>query len=84
MNENTDIEDEEIEANYEVNIFKKDTGSYIDFVSFYADDENQAVEMAKKELADKYPVQEYDYTAEYIGNLQSDRGYEMEVDRSLY
>jgi len=84
MNENIDMEDEEIEGNYEVNIFSKDIGTYIDFISFYADDEYQAVEMAKKELADKYPVQEYDYTAEYIGSLQSDRGYEMEVDRSLY
>lgn len=83
MNENIEIE-EEIEANYEVAIFTKDTNSYIDCAFFYADDENQALEMAKNELANKYPVEKYDYRVEYIGSLQSDRGYEMSVERSLY
>lgn len=84
MNEIIDTEDEEIEENYEVSIFSKDTDSYIDCTFFYANDEHQALEMATNELANKYPVKEYDYRVEYIGSLQSDRGYEMSVERSLY
>jgi len=85
MSEDIELEnEEEIEDNYEVTIFVKDIGRYKDCVSFYADDENEALEMAKKKFVDKYPLDEYEYRVEYIGSLESDRGYEMQVERGMY
>ena len=50
----------------------------------YANDENHAKELAKKHFIKEYSDDNHSYSVEYIGSLQSDRGYEMELDREIY
>lgn len=75
---------EELEPNYEVQVFRKEETYCIDSYYTYADDSEIALAEAKEHFQDKFPESEYDYIVEYHGSLQSDRGYEMEVDRTLY
>ena len=85
---NTEIADEnledEYEHNYEVNIYLKEPYKYTDCITCYADDKKHAIELAKKHFIKEYSDDTYSYDVEYIGSLESDRSYEMEVDREIY
>ena len=75
---------EDIDSKYEIQVFNKASGRYTDSVFCYADNREHALKIVSKEFLAQYPKSEYDYEVEYHGTLESDRGYEMELDREVY
>ena len=79
-----EIEEEESEDNYQIAFFDKITQRFEDAYYFYADNDSEAYKIYDKEYSKQYPKDKFTYEIEYVGGLESDRGYEMEVDRGIY
>jgi len=74
--------EESFQDNYQLNIYENSI-LVADF-SFYAGNEDEVIEIYEEKYSKEYPIDKHSYSIDYIGRLQSDRGYEMEVDRQLY
>lgn len=74
---------EELESNYEVQVFKKGEHYCIDSYYIYSDNETTALSEGIEYFKDIFPVDSYDFVVEYCGELQSDRAYEMSLDSNF-
>ncbi|MGE4384112.1 MAG: hypothetical protein AB7D41_13015 [Arcobacter sp.] len=71
---------EELEPNYEIQVFRKSDNKFMDSYFTYSDDKSTALDEAIKYFKDEYLISDYNFLAEYWGEFQSDRGYEMSFD----
>ncbi len=76
--------EEEIEANYEIQVFRKSDNKFIDSYYTYSDDKSTALDEAIKHFKDEYLISKYNYVVEYLGEFQSDRGFEMSLDSEQF
>ena len=72
------------ENNYEIFIYDKVTSKLIADFSFYADNDMDAHKIYEDKYKKDYPVDKFTYEIEYLGGMNSDRGYEMKFDANLY
>jgi hypothetical protein len=76
--------EEKIENNYQISFYDKNTDRFVEAYFFYADDDYEADKIYNEKYSEQYLKDKYTYEIEYTGSLRSDRGYEMELERSLY
>ena len=69
--------EEELEPNYEIQVFRKSDNKFMDSYFTYSDDKSTALDEAIKYFKDEYLISDYNFVAEYWGEFQSDRGYEI-------
>ena len=72
--------EEELEPNYEIQVFRKSDNKFMDSYFTYSDDKSTALDEAIKHFKDEYLISDYNFVAEYWGEFQSDRGCEMSFD----
>lgn len=77
-------EELELEPNYEIQVFEKDTHRFMDSYFIYGDDEITALAQGINHFKNQYPIRDYNFEVEYWGEFQSDRGFEMSFDSELY
>ena len=75
---------EELEPNYEIQVFRKNNSYCVDSYFTYSDDRSTALSQGIKYFENQYSVNDYDFVVEYWGEFQSDRGFEMSFDSELY
>jgi len=74
---------EELEPNYEVQVFKKGEHYCIDSYYTYSDNEATALSEGIEHFKRSFSTSSYDFVVEYCGELQSDRAYEMSLDSNF-
>lgn len=75
---------EELEPNYEIQVFRKSDNKFIDSYYTYSDDKSTALSQGIKHFENQYPINNYDFVVEYLGEFQSDRGFEMSLDSEQF
>ena len=75
---------EELEPNYEIQVFRKNNSYCVDSYFTYSDDRSTALSQGIKYFENQYSVNDYNFEVEYWGEFQSDRGFEMSFDSELY
>ena len=75
---------EELEPNYEIQVFEKNNHHFIDSYYTYSDDKSAALSQGIKHFENQYPTNNYDFVVEYLGEFQSDRGFEMSLDSEQF
>jgi hypothetical protein len=75
--------DEELEANYEIQVFRKSDSKFIDSYYLYSDDKSTALNEGIKHYENLYPISDYNFVVEYWGEFESDRAFEMSLDSEL-
>ncbi|AXX96054.1 hypothetical protein [Arcobacter ellisii] len=75
---------EELEPNYEIQVFEKNNHHFIDNYYTYSDDKSAALSQGIKHFENQYPTNNYDFVVEYLGEFQSDRGFEMSLDSEQF
>ncbi|GGD49885.1 hypothetical protein GCM10012288_24890 [Malaciobacter pacificus] len=76
--------DEKLEANYEIQVFRKSDSKFIDSYYLYSDDKSTALNEGIKHYENLYPISDYNFVVEYWGEFESDRGFEMSLDSELH
>ncbi|GGD49404.1 hypothetical protein GCM10012288_24370 [Malaciobacter pacificus] len=72
--------DEELEANYEIQVFRKSDNKFIDSYYLYSDDKSTALNEGINHYKNLYPISDYNFVVEYWGEFKNDRGFEMSLD----
>lgn len=72
-----------IEPNYEIQIIRELDGYCIDSLFVNAQSIEEAQKLGLELCPQKYYNKEYRLQVEYYGELNSDRGYEMNLDKNL-
>ena len=75
---------EELEPNYEIQVFRKNNSYCVDSYFTYSDDRITALSQGIKYFENQYSLNDYDFVVEYWGEFESDRGLEMSLDSELY
>lgn len=75
---------EELEPNYEIQVFRKNNSYCLDNYFTYSDDRITALSQGIKYFENQYSLNDYDFVVEYWGEFESDRGFEMSLDSELY
>ncbi|MEV9600242.1 hypothetical protein [Aliarcobacter butzleri] len=75
---------EELEPNYEIQVFRKNNSYCVDSYFTYSDDRITALSQGIKYFENQYSLNDYDFVVEYWGEFESDRGFEMSLDSELY
>lgn len=78
------MNEEELEPNYEIQVFRKSDNKFMDSYYTYSDDKSIALDEAIKHFKDEYSLSDYNYVVEYLGEFGSDRSYEMSLDSEIY
>ncbi len=74
---------EELEPNYEVQVFQKGGHYCIDSNYFYSDNATTALHEGIEYFKDTFTPRSYDFVVEYCGEFQSDRAYEMSFNSQI-
>ena len=74
---------EELEPNYEIQVFRKNNSYCVDSYFTYSDDRATALSQGIKYFENQYSVNDYDFVLEYWGEFESDRSFEMSLDSEL-
>lgn len=75
---------EELEPNYEIQVFEKNNHHFIDSYYTYSDDKSTALSQGIKHFENQYSTNDYNFVVEYLGEFQSDRGFEMSLDSEQF